>query len=77
MPRPAAERLQSRIAELAQATNVSGVLLASQAVKLTGGMFAGQAGMVVRGAVQRGKVRVLLTEYGREVDVPASLVEPV
>lgn len=75
MPRPAAERLQSRIAELAQATTVPGVLLASQAVKLIGGPFSGQDGTIISGATQAGKVRVMLSEYGREVVVPANFVE--
>lgn len=77
MPRPAAERLKARVAELAQATSVPGVLLESTAVKLTGGPFTGQDGKVTRGTVQRGKVRVLLTAYGKEVDVPADIVEIV
>ncbi len=76
MPRPAAERLQSRIASLAQATIVPGALLESTAVKLTGGPFTGQDGTVLGGAAPAGKVRVLLTAYGKEIVVPTNLVEP-
>lgn len=75
MPRPAAERLKARVAELAQATTVPGMLLEATAVKLSGGPFAGQDGKVLGGTAPAGKVRVLLTAYGREVVVPASQVE--
>ena len=77
MPRPAVEHLKARIAERAQATTVPGVLLASQAVKLTGGMFAGQDGTVAPGAAPAGKVRVMLTAYGREVVVSMNLIEAI